>query len=85
MNFDGILGLGYPNIAVSRIKPVLFNMRDQGLIKRRIFSMYVSEDGHGHVFWGGSHRHFYIPPMSYIKVLSASEREHKSYGMVTVI
>jgi cathepsin D len=45
---DGILGLGYPQIAVDGVKPVVNNMIDQGLLKLPVFGVYMTktdEDG----------------------------------------
>jgi cathepsin D len=38
---DGIMGLGYQNIAVDGVEPVVNNMIDQGLLEKPMFSFYM--------------------------------------------
>lgn len=42
--FDGILGMGYPQIAVNQIKPVFNQMFSQGHLSKNQFSFYLSRD-----------------------------------------
>jgi len=45
---DGILGLGYPQIAVDNVEPVVNTMIDQGMLKEPVFGVYMTktdEDG----------------------------------------
>ncbi|KAF6173267.1 hypothetical protein GIB67_026962, partial [Kingdonia uniflora] len=69
--FDGILGLGYQEIAVGNAVPVWYNMLTQGLIKEPVFSFWLNrnpqEEQGGEIVFGGvdpNHfkgEHTYVP------------------------
>lgn len=40
---DGILGMGYPEIAVDGVRPVINTMIDQGLLKEPVFGVYMTK------------------------------------------
>lgn len=40
--FDGIMGMGYPQIAVNGIPPVFQTMVKQGQVKEPIFAFYIN-------------------------------------------
>lgn len=40
--FDGILGLAYPTIAVDQATPVFDNLMKEGLVQQNLFSVYLS-------------------------------------------
>ncbi|XP_028708360.2 cathepsin E isoform X3 [Macaca mulatta] len=61
--FDGILGLGYPSLAVGGVTPVFDNMMAQNLVDLPLFSVYMSSNPEGGVgseliFGGYDHSHF---------------------------
>ncbi|XP_008052119.1 cathepsin E isoform X1 [Carlito syrichta] len=61
--FDGILGLGYPSLAVGGVTPVFDNMMAQNLVNVAMFSVYMSsspEGGAGSelILGGYDHSHF---------------------------
>ncbi|KAK9803189.1 hypothetical protein WJX72_012429 [[Myrmecia] bisecta] len=45
--FDGILGLGFPNIAVGGATPPFTKMIEQGLVKEPVFSFWLNRDTEG--------------------------------------
>ncbi|XP_012518148.1 PREDICTED: pepsin F-like [Propithecus coquereli] len=40
--FDGILGLGYPGLAIKGTTPVFDNLWEQGLLSEKVFAFYLS-------------------------------------------
>ncbi|XP_055975143.1 cathepsin E [Sorex fumeus] len=61
--FDGILGLGYPSLAVGGVTPVFDNMMAQNLVDVPMFSVYMSSNPEGGagselIFGGYDHSHF---------------------------
>ncbi|KAM5209521.1 napsin-A isoform 2-T2 [Hipposideros larvatus] len=71
-HFDGILGLGFPSLAVEGVQPPLDTMVDQGLLDKPVFSFYLSRDPEvvdgGELVLGGSDPAHYIPPLTYVPV-----------------
>lgn len=41
-HFDGILGLGFPVLAVGGVQPPLDRLVDQGLLDKPVFSFYLN-------------------------------------------
>ncbi|XP_074321063.1 aspartic proteinase-like isoform X1 [Silene latifolia] len=69
--FDGILGLGFQEIAVKNVTPVWYNMVGQELVSEEVFSFWLNRDPEGKiggeiVFGGVDTKHFkgkhtYVP------------------------
>lgn len=43
-HFDGILGLGFPALAVEGVRPPLDRLVDQGLLDKPVFSFYLNRE-----------------------------------------
>lgn len=43
--FDGVLGMGYPNVAIDGITPVFDHIMSQHILKEEVFSVYYSRSG----------------------------------------
>ncbi|XP_068930802.1 cathepsin E [Petaurus breviceps papuanus] len=61
--FDGILGLAYPSLAVGGVTPVFDNMMAQNLVDIPVFSVYMTRNtdsttGSELIFGGYDHAHF---------------------------
>ncbi|XP_047332421.1 aspartic proteinase A1-like [Impatiens glandulifera] len=69
--FDGVLGLGFPELAEEDAVPVWYNMMNQGLIRNPVFSFWLNrnakEEEGGELMFGGidpkHHKgnHTYVP------------------------
>ncbi|XP_006868446.1 PREDICTED: napsin-A [Chrysochloris asiatica] len=70
--FDGILGLGFPKLAVNRVRPPLDVLVDQGLLDKPVFSFYLNRNSEeadgGELVLGGSDPTHYIPPLTFLPV-----------------
>ncbi|KAB0795215.1 hypothetical protein PPYR_12054 [Photinus pyralis] len=70
--FDGILGLGFQNIAAKGAVPPVYNMISQKLISQPVFSFYLNRnynDGsQGELVFGGSNPKHYKGSVNYVPV-----------------
>ncbi|XP_032120341.1 napsin-A isoform X3 [Sapajus apella] len=71
-HFDGILGLGFPILAVEGVRPPLDVLVEQGLLDKPVFSFYLNRDPEvadgGELVLGGSDPAHYIPPLTFVPV-----------------
>nr|XP_040134933.1 napsin-A [Ictidomys tridecemlineatus] len=71
-HFDGILGLGFPSLAVGGVQPPLDALVAQGLLDKPVFSFYLNRDSEGadggELVLGGSDPTHYIPPLTFVPV-----------------
>uniref|UniRef100_A0A8C9NKT7 Embryonic pepsinogen-like n=1 Tax=Serinus canaria TaxID=9135 RepID=A0A8C9NKT7_SERCA len=69
VQFDGILGLGYPNLAADGITPVFDNLVNQSLLQENLFSVYLSREAAGSVvIFGGIDESCFTGPIHWIPV-----------------
>ncbi|KYN16997.1 Lysosomal aspartic protease [Trachymyrmex cornetzi] len=71
--FDGILGMGYPDLAILGVTPVFTNMVRQGLVSPPIFSFYLNrnllDNSTGSVLiLGGSDPTLYDGELTYVNI-----------------
>ncbi|NWT55633.1 PEPE protein, partial [Erythrocercus mccallii] len=69
VRFDGILGLGYPNLAADGITPVFDNLVNRSLLRESLFSVYLSREAAGSVvIFGGIDESYFTGPIHWIPV-----------------
>ncbi|XP_071799853.1 lysosomal aspartic protease-like [Asterias amurensis] len=72
VDFDGILGMGYPTIAVDGATPVFNSMVQQGLLDKPVFSFYLDRNTKdskgGELIIGGSDPQYYRGRFTYAPV-----------------
>ncbi|XP_012412600.2 napsin-A [Trichechus manatus latirostris] len=71
-HFDGILGLGFPILAVDGVRPPLDILVEKGLVDKPVFSFYLNRDPEaadgGELVLGGSDPAHYFPPLTFMPV-----------------
>ena len=70
--FDGILGMGWPQIAVNNINPVWFNLVEQGLVSENQYSFWLNRtagtQNGGELVLGGYDPAHITGPINYVPV-----------------
>ncbi|XP_010451287.1 PREDICTED: lysosomal aspartic protease-like [Camelina sativa] len=71
--FDGILGLGSPELSVTKTVPVWYSMMKQGKIEKKIFSIWLGRSrdsgAGGEIVLGGTNRAHYTGQHTYVTVI----------------
>ncbi|XP_002130758.2 cathepsin D [Ciona intestinalis] len=83
--FDGILGMGYPNIAVNGMKPVFNQMYEQGALDQNLFAFYLNRDPEaadgGEITLGGVNPARYVGDFNYHDVTRQGYWQLKMDGL----
>uniref|UniRef100_A0A8C6DPY9 Peptidase A1 domain-containing protein n=1 Tax=Moschus moschiferus TaxID=68415 RepID=A0A8C6DPY9_MOSMO len=68
--FDGILGLGYPKLAIQGTIPIFDHLKKQGVISQSIFAFYLSSQkvSGSVVMFGGVDRTYYKGELKWVPV-----------------
>ncbi|KAM8971973.1 cathepsin E-B-like [Pelodytes ibericus] len=68
--FDGVLGLGYPSLAVAGAVPVFDQMIEQKLVNKPVFSFHLNRDGDSHyggeLIFGGIDKSVFKGPIHWV-------------------
>lgn len=69
--FEGILGLGFPDMSANGVQPVFDNLIEKGKLPNNTFAFYFSPSNTAAnaVFWGGVDDTFYHGPVEYFNVV----------------
>eukprot|EP01135_Chromosphaera_perkinsii_P001514 Nk52_evm1s199 gene=Nk52_evmTU1s199 len=71
-HFDGILGLGFKEISKNGVVPPFYNMIDQGLVKKAMFSVWMNSKKQagegGEIVFGGIDKSHYTGELNWIPI-----------------
>ncbi|XP_062315133.1 renin [Osmerus eperlanus] len=83
--FDGVLGMGYPNVAIDGITPVFDRIMSQHILKEEVFSVYYSRDpSHspgGELVLGGTDPNYYTGSFHYLGTTESGKWEVNMKGV----
>jgi len=81
-HFDGILGMGFPQISVNGITPVFHTMMEQGVVEAPVFGFWLNRDPEGkeggELTLGGSDPAHYSGDITYVPV------DREGYWQITM-
>ncbi|XP_037539696.1 renin [Nematolebias whitei] len=83
--FDGVLGMGYPNMAIDGITPVFDHIMSQHVLKEEVFSVYYSRDPKhspgGELVLGGTDPNYYTGNFNYLETRGIGKWEVTMKGV----
>ncbi|KAM8862778.1 renin isoform 2-T2 [Spinachia spinachia] len=83
--FDGVLGMGYPNVAIDGITPVFDRIMSQHVLKEEVFSVYYSRDPKhspgGELVLGGTDPNYYTGNFNYLDTKQTGKWEVTMKGV----
>ncbi|XP_078110120.1 renin [Sander vitreus] len=83
--FDGVLGMGYPNVAIDGITPVFDRIMSQHVLKEEVFSVYYSRDPKhspgGELVLGGTDPNYYTGNFNYMDTRETGKWEVTMKGV----
>ncbi|XP_044067827.1 renin isoform X3 [Siniperca chuatsi] len=83
--FDGVLGMGYPNVAIDGITPVFDRIMSQHVLKEEVFSVYYSRDPKhspgGELVLGGTDPNYYTGNFNYMDTIETGKWEVSMKGV----
>lgn len=83
--FDGVLGMAYPSISVSKVPPVFDTVMAAKLLPQNIFSFYISRDTKaavgGELMLGGTDPQHYTGDLHYVNVTRKAYWQIKMNGV----
>ncbi|XP_075331831.1 renin [Odontesthes bonariensis] len=83
--FDGVLGMGYPDVAIDGITPVFDRIMSQHVLKEQVFSVYYSRDPKhspgGELVLGGTDPNYYTGSFNYMETRELGKWEVTMKGV----
>ncbi|KAI5699757.1 hypothetical protein M8J75_008252 [Diaphorina citri] len=83
--FDGILGMGYDNIAVDGVEPPFYNIIQQKLLEKNVFGFYLnrnaSDENGGEIMFGGVDKDKFVGDITYSPV---SRKGYWQFGVESI-